>query len=70
VVFEKIPEIQWVKIITDFGPGRSKGLGIAEMTLDEDTNKTICALNGTRLMDGDVVVNETISQTFMLEEVA
>lgn len=62
-VFEKIGEIQSVKIITDIETGRSKGFGFIEMTSDEDAEKAISTLNGTTLMDRTLVVNEARPQT-------
>lgn len=56
--FEKIGEVQSVKIITDAATGRSRGYGFVEMTSDEDADKAIAALNGAMLTDRAIVVNE------------
>jgi RNA recognition motif-containing protein len=62
-VFERIGEVQSVKIITDFATGRSKGFGFVEMTSDEDVEKAISTLNGTTFMDRTLSVNEARPQT-------
>lgn len=62
-VFAAAGEVQSVKIITDAATGRSRGFGFIEMTSDEDVDKAISSLNGTKFMDRTLVVNEARPQT-------
>ncbi|MGC2062111.1 MAG: RNA-binding protein [Thermodesulfovibrionales bacterium] len=61
--FEKIGEVQSIRLIKDTATGRSKGFGFAEMTADEDADKAIAALNGTMFMDRAINVSEARPQT-------
>jgi RNA recognition motif-containing protein len=61
-LFEKIGEVQSVKIITDVATGRSKGFGFIEMVSDEDVEKAISALNGTMVMGRPLTVNRARPQ--------
>jgi RNA recognition motif-containing protein len=60
--FARLGEVQSVSVITDAVTGRSRGFGFVEMTSDEDADKAIAALNGTKLMDRELVVNEARPQ--------
>ncbi len=57
-VFEKIGQVDSVKIITDRETGRSKGFGFVEMGSIEDGNSAIEKLNGTDIAGRNVIVNE------------
>lgn len=61
--FEKIGEVQSIRMIKDNATGRSKGFGFVEMTADEDADKAIAALNGTMFMDRAINVSEARPQT-------
>lgn len=61
--FEKIGEVQSIRLIKDNATGRSKGFGFVEMTTDEDADKAIAALNGTTFMDRAINVSEARPQT-------
>lgn len=60
--FARVGEVQSVNIITDALTGRSRGFGFVEMVSDEDADKAIAALNGTTLLDRELVVNEARPQ--------
>jgi RNA recognition motif-containing protein len=61
--FEKIGEVQSAKVITDHVTGRSRGFGFVEMPSDEDAERAIAELNGTALLDREIIVNEARPQT-------
>lgn len=62
-MFEKMGEVQSIKIITDPATGRSKGFGFVEMTNDEEADKAISSLNGTTFMDRALNISEARPQT-------
>lgn len=62
-IFASVGEVQSVKIVTDSATGRSRGFGFIEMTSDEDVDRAIATLNGTKFMDRTLVVNEARPQT-------
>lgn len=45
-------------VITDRNSGRSKGFGFVEMSKEEEAKKAIETLNGKKVQDRDIVVNE------------
>lgn len=45
-------------VITDRNSGRSKGFGFVEMSNEEEAKKAIETLNGKKVQDRDMVVNE------------
>ena len=57
-IFEKYGEVTSVKIITDKHSGRSKGYGFVEMENDSEAAEAIKGLNGTSVMEREIVVNE------------
>ncbi len=61
-IFSGIGEVESVKIITDIDTGRSKGFGFIEMSSADDAKKAIEQLNGTKLMDRALIVNEARPQ--------
>ena len=61
-IFSGIGEVESVKIITDIDTGRSKGFGFIEMSSADDAKKAIEQLNGTKLMERDLIVNEARPQ--------
>ncbi len=61
-VFAAIGEVQSSKIVTDGATGRSRGFGFVEMANDEDADKAIATMNGTRVMDREITVNEARPQ--------
>ncbi|MDA8387981.1 MAG: RNA-binding protein [Nitrospiraceae bacterium] len=60
--FEAIGEVQSVKVIKDEATGRSKGFGFVEMTSDEDADRAISTLDGTKLLDRAMKVSEARPQ--------
>ena len=60
--FEGIGEVQSVKVIKDEATGRSKGFGFVEMTNDEDADRAIETLDGTKLLDRAMKVSEARPQ--------
>ena len=61
-VFEKIGEVQSVKIVTDPATGRSRGFGFVEMASNEDADRAIATLNGTKVMERAIIVSEARPQ--------
>ncbi len=61
--FAAAGEVQSVKIITDVSTGRSRGFGFIEMSSDEDVERAISTLNGTKFMNRTVVVSKARPQT-------
>lgn len=57
-IFGEIGAVGSAKIITDKFSGRSKGFGFVTMDNDEEGNNAIKELNGTKLKDREIVVNE------------
>ncbi len=57
-LFEKIGEVDSVRIITDRDTGRSKGFGFVEMTNDEEAKTAIDKLNETEFDGRNLTVNE------------
>lgn len=45
-------------VITDRNSGRSKGFGFVEMSKEEEAKKAIETLNGKKVQDREIVVNE------------
>jgi len=57
-LFAEHGTVESVKIIIDKFSGRSKGFGFITMENDEEANNAIQALNGTKLKERDMTVNE------------
>lgn len=57
-LFSPHGEIEECVIVTDKFSGRSKGFGFVTFTNDADADKAIEALNGQKLKNRDLVVNE------------
>ena len=57
-LFEKIGEVDSVRIITDRDTGRSKGFGFVEMSNDEQAKAAIDQLNETEFDGRNLTVNE------------
>lgn len=57
-IFEDYGTVNSAKIITDKYSGRSKGFGFIEMTDESGAKKAIDELNGAKLENRDMVVNE------------
>lgn len=55
--FEEHAKVVAVRIVTDKMSGRSKGFGFVEVE-DSDAEKAISAMNGAKLGDRAIVVNE------------
>jgi len=56
--FESFGEITEAKVITERDSGRSRGFGFVTFVSDEDAKTAISAMNGTKLDDRDITVNE------------
>lgn len=57
-LFAKAGTVVSVNIIIDKFSGRSKGFAFVEMTTDEEAQKAIETLNGTKMGDRSIIVNE------------
>jgi len=57
-LFTQYGTVVSVKIITDKYSGRSKGFGFVEFETDEEGDAAVKGLNGTKLGERDIVVNE------------
>ena len=56
--FSKLGVVLSAKVITDRDSGRSKGFGFVEMENDEEAMKAIEAMNGMKMGERPLVVNE------------
>lgn len=61
-LFEKIGEVESVRILLDAATGRSRGFGFVEMVSESDTDKAIQELNGAILMERTLTVSEARPQ--------
>jgi len=61
-VFEKVGEVQSVRILTDSATGRSRGFGFVEMASDGDTDRAIQELTGAVLMERTLTISEARPQ--------
>jgi len=61
-VFAAVGEVSSSKIVTDAATGRSRGFGFVEMVNDEDADKAVSTLNGTKVMDREINVSEARPQ--------
>ena len=57
-IFEEYGSVTETKIITDKYSGRSKGFGFVTIENNSEAEKAISELNGTKLIDREIVVNE------------
>ena len=57
-LFAQAGKVVSAVVITDRYSGRSKGFGFVEMSSEEETQKAIKTLNGTKVQDREIVVNE------------
>lgn len=57
-MFAKVGKVESVNIIIDKFSGRSKGFGFVEMATEEEAQKAIETLNGTKMGDRSIIVNE------------
>lgn len=57
-IFEQIGQVQSVRIITDSGSGRSKGIGFIEMASEADVPKAIDRFNGAEFEGRALTVSE------------
>lgn len=57
-LFGKVGKVESVKIIIDKFSGRSKGFGFVEMASEKDSQKAIKELDGSKIGDRTIVVNE------------
>ncbi|MDH4263071.1 MAG: RNA-binding protein [Spirochaetia bacterium] len=56
--FKKFGEVVSTNIVTDKFSGQAKGFAFVEMSNKEDGIKAIAGLNGTRINDREIKVNE------------
>jgi cold-inducible RNA-binding protein len=56
-MFSKIGTVKTVSLIKDRDTGRSKGFAFVEMENQEDAQKAISQLNGTKIEDRNITVN-------------
>ena len=57
-LFSQIGQVVPATVITDRDSGRSKGFGFVEMSNDQESRTAIDQLNGSRLGDRTIIVNE------------
>lgn len=57
-MFAKYGKVNSADVITDRFSGESKGFAFVEMEKDEDAEKAIKELNGTKLGEREITVNE------------
>jgi RNA recognition motif-containing protein len=57
-LFSQIGQVLSATVITDRDSGRSKGFGFVEMSNDQESRDAIERLNGSRLGDRTIIVNE------------
>ena len=60
--FEEFAKVIAARIVTDKFSGRSKGFGFVEVE-DADAEKAISGMNGKKLGDREIVVNEARPRT-------
>lgn len=60
--FEEQAKVLAARIVTDKFSGRSKGFGFVEVE-DADAEKVISAMNGQKIGDREIVVNEARPRT-------
>jgi RNA recognition motif-containing protein len=60
--FEEHVKVQAVRLITDKFSGKAKGFGFVEVD-DADMDKAISAMNGQKIGDREIVVNEAKPRT-------
>jgi RNA recognition motif-containing protein len=60
--FEEHVKVIAARVVTDKFSGRSKGFGFVEVE-DADAEKAISAMNGQKLGDREIVVNEARPRT-------
>src|SRR4030043_2419237 len=57
-IFSKFGKVVSCDLITDKYSGQSKGFGFVEMDNDKDADEAIKGLNGTKLGEREITVNE------------
>lgn len=57
-LFSEAGTVASVSLISDKFSGRSRGFGFVEMASDDEANKAISSLNGRRVGERELVVNE------------
>jgi len=60
--FEEHVKVQAVRLITDKFSGKAKGFGFVEVD-DSEMEKAISAMNGQKIGDREIVVNEARPKT-------
>ncbi|RKX43275.1 MAG: RNA-binding protein [Thermotogae bacterium] len=56
-VFEKVGRVETADVIRDKFTGKSRGFGFVEMASEEEAQKAIKELNGSKIGDRAIVVN-------------
>jgi RNA recognition motif-containing protein len=57
-LFSQVGQVLSATVITDRDSGRSKGFGFVEMSNDQESRNAIDQLNGSRLGERTIIVNE------------
>lgn len=57
-LFKEFETVSEVNLVVDRGTGRSRGFGFVTLSSDDDATKAVDSLNGTKLHDREIVVNE------------
>ena len=60
--FEEHVKVQAVRLITDKFTGKAKGFGFVEVE-DSEMDKAVSAMNGQKIGDREIVVNEAKPRT-------
>lgn len=62
-LFSEAGTVESATIVTDKFSGRSRGFGFVEMSSDDEAQKAVEALNGRKLGDRAITVNEARPMT-------
>ena len=57
-LFKEFETVTEVNLVVDRGTERSRGFGFVTLSSDDDAAKAIDSLNGAKLHDREIVVNE------------
>jgi RNA recognition motif-containing protein len=57
-LFEQAGQVTAITVVTDYDTGRSKGFAFVEMSNEQEAQSAIEQLNGTRLGDRTITVNQ------------
>jgi RNA recognition motif-containing protein len=61
--FERVGDVEYAKVITDYDTGRSRGFGFVTFTSSDDATNAITTMDGTELDGRTIKVNEAKERT-------